>query len=192
MSTFWILREGRGRRSNAALIGLLVTEPTVASFSVRPRVLEMVELSYNTLTVMDRICLGYFIRSSGVGPLTRKIRWPTVDIYTRSVQLGSNIAPYVVYSCCISNPHISVQLIVRFQSWSSRTYVSLNIVSHSRLIFHKSKKLIEFSFGAVLGFLAQLYQERLYRRYVSKKGPEARLFSACVAAFLFPAGKSAT
>lgn len=43
-------------------------------------------------------------------------------------------------------------------------------------------------FGALLGFIAQYGQEKLYRKYVAVRGHEARLYAACLAAFLFPAG----
>ncbi|KAI0761799.1 MFS general substrate transporter [Trametes elegans] len=42
--------------------------------------------------------------------------------------------------------------------------------------------------GCFVGLAIQMYQENLYSKYVHKKGPEARLFSACVGAILFPAG----
>ncbi|KAI0642409.1 MFS general substrate transporter [Trametes meyenii] len=42
--------------------------------------------------------------------------------------------------------------------------------------------------GPLCGLAIQMYQEKLYAKYVPTKGPEARLFSACVGAILFPAG----
>ncbi|KAJ7812625.1 MFS general substrate transporter [Mycena olivaceomarginata] len=42
--------------------------------------------------------------------------------------------------------------------------------------------------GALLGFATNLYQESLYRKHFPVRGPEARLFAACCAALLFPAG----
>ncbi|KAI0332771.1 MFS general substrate transporter [Cubamyces sp. BRFM 1775] len=42
--------------------------------------------------------------------------------------------------------------------------------------------------GCFAGLAIQLYQEKLYTKYAPKKGPEARLFSACLGALLFPAG----
>ncbi|KAH9935971.1 MFS general substrate transporter, partial [Epithele typhae] len=42
--------------------------------------------------------------------------------------------------------------------------------------------------GCLAGELLQIYQEKLYARYHPSKGPEARLFSACLAAVLSPAG----
>jgi hypothetical protein len=45
-----------------------------------------------------------------------------------------------------------------------------------------------YSIGAYLGFATTLYQERLYRKGVAKRGVEARLYSACVAAIIFPMG----
>ncbi|KAI0630775.1 MFS general substrate transporter [Trametes polyzona] len=42
--------------------------------------------------------------------------------------------------------------------------------------------------GCFAGLAIQLYQEKLYAKYAPKRGPEARLFSACVGAVLFPSG----
>ncbi|KAF4570112.1 hypothetical protein EYR36_009918 [Pleurotus pulmonarius] len=42
--------------------------------------------------------------------------------------------------------------------------------------------------GTFLGFVTTRYQERLYTKYYPKRGVEARLYSACLAAFLLPAG----
>ncbi|TFK52049.1 MFS general substrate transporter [Heliocybe sulcata] len=47
---------------------------------------------------------------------------------------------------------------------------------------------LTMTIGTMFGFLMNLYQERLYQRYVSVRGPEARLYCACVAGVLFPVG----
>ncbi|KAG1863137.1 MFS general substrate transporter, partial [Suillus subluteus] len=40
--------------------------------------------------------------------------------------------------------------------------------------------------GAIIGFLANMYQETLYRKYFPIKGQEARLYMPCAAAFVLP------
>jgi hypothetical protein len=47
---------------------------------------------------------------------------------------------------------------------------------------------IALSIGVYFGFAATLAQERLYKRYAPTRGPEARLYTACAAAIVFPAG----
>ncbi|KAF8159888.1 MFS polyamine transporter [Crassisporium funariophilum] len=42
--------------------------------------------------------------------------------------------------------------------------------------------------GSILGFLTNFYQEALYQRHFSTRGPEARLYMACFAAVLLPVG----
>ncbi|KAF6753121.1 MFS polyamine transporter [Ephemerocybe angulata] len=42
--------------------------------------------------------------------------------------------------------------------------------------------------GCFLGFFANLYQERLYRKHFPSRGIEARLYLACAAGVLFPVG----
>lgn len=44
------------------------------------------------------------------------------------------------------------------------------------------------SIGSLLGYLANVYQEKLYKKYVHRKGQEARLYMACVAAITLPTG----
>lgn len=42
--------------------------------------------------------------------------------------------------------------------------------------------------GSFLGYLVNIYQERLYKKYVHRKGQEARLYTACVASIILPTG----
>ncbi|KAG1776576.1 major facilitator superfamily domain-containing protein, partial [Suillus placidus] len=42
--------------------------------------------------------------------------------------------------------------------------------------------------GSLLGYLANVYEERLYKKYVHCKGQEARLYMACVASITLPTG----
>ncbi|KAM0756467.1 MFS general substrate transporter [Meredithblackwellia eburnea MCA 4105] len=43
-------------------------------------------------------------------------------------------------------------------------------------------------FAAGIGWVTNLYQEKLYRSTVAKRGPEARLYASCVGGLAFPAG----
>ncbi|KAF8624022.1 hypothetical protein AX17_007228 [Amanita inopinata Kibby_2008] len=42
--------------------------------------------------------------------------------------------------------------------------------------------------GTIFGFLMNFWQEAMYNKYHAKRGPEARLYGACVAAVMLPAG----
>ncbi|KAK0569354.1 hypothetical protein OC861_001068 [Tilletia horrida] len=42
--------------------------------------------------------------------------------------------------------------------------------------------------ASIIGFFLNFVQEALYRRNVARKGPEARLYAACVGAVMFPVG----
>lgn len=42
--------------------------------------------------------------------------------------------------------------------------------------------------ASLIGFGANLYQERLYRKHVARRGPEARLYASLVGGLVFPAG----
>ncbi|KAJ3888199.1 MFS polyamine transporter [Lentinula edodes] len=47
---------------------------------------------------------------------------------------------------------------------------------------------VTFVIGAILGFSTNFFQEHLYRKNYSNRGPEARLYLACCAAVLIPCG----
>ncbi|KAJ7723805.1 MFS general substrate transporter [Mycena metata] len=47
---------------------------------------------------------------------------------------------------------------------------------------------IGITLGAFMGFATHFYQESLYRKHFSSRGPEARLYVACAAAVMFPTG----
>lgn len=67
---------------------------------------------------------------------------------------------------------------------STLSYVlPAGVSKSSRLPVHLSHCRI----GPVIGFLANFGQDRLYRKNFPTKGPEARLYGACVAGILFPA-----
>jgi len=42
--------------------------------------------------------------------------------------------------------------------------------------------------GSLIGFIGNLWQERLYAKHFPTKGPEARLFAACASGVIFPVG----
>ncbi|GAA5871883.1 hypothetical protein JCM3774_000717 [Rhodotorula dairenensis] len=42
--------------------------------------------------------------------------------------------------------------------------------------------------ASLIGFGANVYQERLYRKHVARRGPEARLYASLVGGLVFPAG----
>ncbi|KAF8836966.1 MFS general substrate transporter [Paxillus ammoniavirescens] len=52
----------------------------------------------------------------------------------------------------------------------------------------RGSTFICITIGSVFGWFANMYQEVLYRKHVDRKGPEARLYSALVAAVLLPTG----
>ncbi|KAI9573833.1 major facilitator superfamily domain-containing protein [Boletus coccyginus] len=55
-------------------------------------------------------------------------------------------------------------------------------------IGERGSTYICITLGSILGWIANMYQEMLYKKYVIRKGPEARLCLALVAAILLPTG----
>ncbi|OJA21192.1 hypothetical protein AZE42_01354 [Rhizopogon vesiculosus] len=47
---------------------------------------------------------------------------------------------------------------------------------------------VTMTIGSLLGYLANVYQERMYHKYVHRKAQEARLYIACVASIVLPTG----
>ncbi|KAG6809793.1 hypothetical protein H0H92_014722 [Tricholoma furcatifolium] len=47
---------------------------------------------------------------------------------------------------------------------------------------------VTMTIGSIIGFACNLYQEKLYKKDVEKRGPEARLHTACFAAIMLPVG----
>ncbi|GAA5918369.1 hypothetical protein JCM1841_002191 [Sporobolomyces salmonicolor] len=60
-------------------------------------------------------------------------------------------------------------------------------------VYHFNEGEIGLAFYSIvvasfIGFGSNFYQERLYRKHVAKRGPEARLYSSLVGGLVFPAG----
>ncbi|KAJ8583933.1 MFS general substrate transporter [Rhizopogon salebrosus TDB-379] len=87
----------------------------------------------------------------------------------------------IVTSICIWVFFMAGVLFVQIGSVSGvfRDIYGFNI-GQSGLVF------ITVIVGSVLGLCANFYQDALYRKYVSQRGPEARLFIACLVALLLP------
>ncbi|KAI9573844.1 major facilitator superfamily domain-containing protein [Boletus coccyginus] len=78
-------------------------------------------------------------------------------------------------------------------SFSVRLFFLCSISGEMESIYdftigERGSTYICITLGSILGWIANMYQEVLYRKYVTKKGPEARLCLALVAAILLPAG----
>ncbi|OAX39680.1 MFS general substrate transporter [Rhizopogon vinicolor AM-OR11-026] len=62
-------------------------------------------------------------------------------------------------------------------------------VGETGLVFLTQRKVVLFV-GAILGLMANMYQERLYQKHFAAKGQEARLYIACAAAIVMPVSMS--
>ncbi|KAG2138755.1 major facilitator superfamily domain-containing protein [Suillus cothurnatus] len=104
----------------------------------------------------------------------------------------------IVTSICVGSLSRYVSVLLKFfqQLWvffmSGVLYVQIGSVSgvfkhtyhfnvgQSGLVF------ITVIVGSIVGLCANFYQDALYRKYVSQRGPEARLYIACLVALLLP------
>ncbi|BGP52669.1 hypothetical protein JCM8202v2_000225 [Rhodotorula sphaerocarpa] len=89
-------------------------------------------------------------------------------------------------------------IVASFSAWAAFAYGSAFLLIEAvPLIFQNvygfnvgETGLVFFSLviAASFGLLGTLYQERLYRAHVAKRGPEARLYASLVGGLVFPAG----
>ncbi|KAF7309402.1 MFS domain-containing protein [Mycena indigotica] len=106
----------------------------------------------------------------------------------------------LIYISCTRPIYLLVKepVVASFSIWISFVWGVYYILLAStpnilRNIHHFSSGLVgtaylSLIFGVVLGFLASIFQDRLYRQRVAKRGPEARLYFACASATVFPVG----
>ncbi|KAI0700142.1 MFS general substrate transporter [Cerioporus squamosus] len=110
-----------------------------------------------------------------------------------------SLATLIYVSCTRAIYLLSTEPVVAaFSLWAGFAWGILYVLVESigpafRSVHHFSTGEVGTVFasmiaGCIVGEAIQIYQERLYAKYHPTKGPEARLFSACLAAILFPAG----
>ncbi|KAI8985777.1 MFS general substrate transporter [Trametes punicea] len=116
---------------------------------------------------------------------------PVYLLLTEPVVAAFSVSP-TAYEHTFRALTISLQLWVGF-AWGILYVLVESIAPAFRTIHHfnigqTGTVFVSMIVGCFAGLAMQLYQEKLYTKYASKRGPEARLYSACAGAILFPAG----
>ncbi|KAG1807052.1 MFS general substrate transporter [Suillus subaureus] len=125
---------------------------------------------YRSSTEIGRPSIKSLIKTSCTRPLYLLLTEPIVQSF--SVWCGFTWG--VVY-CLLESITTEFQSVYNFS------------VSETGFIFLCQRKVISLHVvGAIIGFIANTYQETLYKKYFSIKGQEARLYMACAAAIVLP------
>ncbi|KAG2133289.1 major facilitator superfamily domain-containing protein [Suillus clintonianus] len=119
---------------------------------------------YRSSAEIDKPSLASLIKTSCTRPLYLLLTEPIVQ----SFSLWSGFTWGVVY-CLLESATTEFQSVYNFS------------VSETGFVF------LCQSVGAIIGLIANMYQENLYRKHFPTKGQEARLYMACVAAIVLPA-----
>ncbi|KAG2039237.1 MFS general substrate transporter [Suillus americanus] len=136
---------------------------------------------YRSSAEIDRPSIKSLVKTSCTRPLYLLLTEPIVQSF--SIWCGFTWG--VVY-CLLESITTEFQSVYNF-SVSETGLVFLcqrkAILLHVCTVFDLSRLN---SVGAIIGFMANMYQETLYKKYFSIKGQEARLYMACVAAIVLP------
>lgn len=121
------------------------------------------DLRYRSSAEINKPNIKSLMKTSCIRPLYLLLTEPAVQ----SFSIWSGFTWGVVY-CLLESITAEFQSVYNFS------------VSESGLVF------LCQSVGAIIGFMANMYQDTLYKKYFSIKGQEARLYMACVAAIVLP------
>ncbi|KAG2159177.1 major facilitator superfamily domain-containing protein [Suillus bovinus] len=124
---------------------------------------------YRSSAEINKRSMSSLIKTSCTRPLYLLLTEPIVQ----SFSIWSGFTWGVVY-CLLESITTEFQSVYNFS------------VSETGFVFLCQRKVVLFV-GAILGFMANMYQETLYKKYFLTKGQEARLYMACVAAIVLPA-----
>ncbi|POY70051.1 hypothetical protein BMF94_6938 [Rhodotorula taiwanensis] len=90
-------------------------------------------------------------------------------------------------------------IVASFSLWAAFSYGSAFLLIEAVPLIFKNNvrgslqtsalsRALTSGVAATIGFIGNIYQEKLYRENVARRGPEARLYSSLIGGLLFPAG----
>ncbi|PPQ65504.1 hypothetical protein CVT24_010800 [Panaeolus cyanescens] len=131
--------------------------------------------------------------------LARKIRKKSGDHrYRARVEDERANLRTLIYISCTRPVHLMITepVVSSFSLWVGFawgvTYVLIESVAgvfsdlHGFTIGQVGTVFVTMTIGSIIGFLTNIYQDTLYAKNVATRGPEARLYQACVAGILLP------
>ncbi|KAG1734007.1 major facilitator superfamily domain-containing protein [Suillus lakei] len=125
---------------------------------------------YRSSTEIDKPSMTSLIKISCTRPLYLLLTEPIVQ----SISLWCGFTWGVVF-CLLESVTTEFQSVYNFT------------VSETGFVFLCQRKVILLhTVGAIIGLIANMYQDTLYRKYFPTKCQEARLYMACVAAIVLP------
>ncbi|KAG1731631.1 major facilitator superfamily domain-containing protein, partial [Suillus paluster] len=125
---------------------------------------------YRSSAEIDKPSMLSLIKTSCTRPMYLLLTEPIVQ----SFSLWSGLIWGIVY-CLFESVTTEFQSVYNFS------------VSETGFVLLCQRKVVRLHIvGAIIGFMANMYQETLYRKHFARKGQEARLYMACVAAIVLP------
>ncbi|KAK2462261.1 hypothetical protein APHAL10511_005757 [Amanita phalloides] len=133
--------------------------------------------------------------------LAKKIRKETGDERYRSrVEDERGSLAKLIFVSCTRPLYLTLTepIVTAFSLWAGFAWgVAYSFVSVIPLVFEKvhhfntglaGTTFVSMIIGSIFGLLTTFWQDSMYRKNYSKRGPEARLYAACFASVLLPAG----
>ncbi|KAI0917889.1 hypothetical protein AcV5_002713 [Taiwanofungus camphoratus] len=160
---------------------------------------------YVIFTGLFVVCVPLFMRETRASVLlvrlAKKMRKETGDrrIRARVEDERDNLST-LLYISCTRAPYLMITepIVASFTLWIGFAwgilYVLIESVGPVFRALHNFNAgqtgtvFLTMTIGSLLGMVSNVYQGKLYNKYVGTRGPEARLFAAMAATVLFPAG----
>ncbi|KAG2140823.1 major facilitator superfamily domain-containing protein [Suillus cothurnatus] len=174
--------------------GLIVANPHLGW-----RWVQWVHVMFSGAYVLDIILVMSETRSSIVlTHIARDIRKATGDPrYRCSAEIGKPSIKSLIKTSCTRPLYLLLTepIVQSFSIWCGFTWGVVyclleSVTTEFQSVYNFSVSETGFIFlshiGAIIGFIANIYQENLYKKYFSIKRQEARLYMACVAAIVLP------
>ncbi|KAF9054676.1 MFS polyamine transporter [Panaeolus papilionaceus] len=149
--------------------------------------------------VLLPFCLSETRSSILLTRLAKKIRKKTGNhLYRARVEDERASLRTLIYISCTRPLHLMITepVVSSFSLWVGFawgvTYVLIESIAgvfrdlHGFTIGEIGTIFLTMFIGSVIGFLMNIYQDSLYTKNVASRGPEARLYLACVAGILLP------
>ncbi|KAG2748702.1 MFS general substrate transporter [Suillus brevipes Sb2] len=159
------------------------------------RWVQWVHVMISGLYVLDVILVMSETRSSIVlNRIARDTRKKTGDPrYRSSAEVDKPSISSLIKTSCTRPIYLLLTepIVQSFCIWSGFTWGVVyclleSVTAEFQSVYNFSVSETGFVFLSIIGFVANMYQETLYRKYFPRKAQEARLYMACVAAIVLP------
>ncbi|KAF8621893.1 hypothetical protein AX15_007445 [Amanita polypyramis BW_CC] len=165
------------------------------------RWIQWIQMAYCSVPVI----LVFFMKETRsevlLVPLAKEVRKKTGDNrYRARAEDKRGSLPALIITSCTRPVYLlfTEPVVMAFSLWIGFSWgVTFSFLSVIVLVFQDlydfnigdaGTMYVSLVIGTILGLITGFYQETLYRKNVAKRGPEARLYTACMAGVLLPVG----